>query len=154
MTKRLAVIALFLSTLLLAGVYAAVLLSGRTPAWAPWLAVVAIATLSVATIVLGAVRSGGGVGRLALPLAFVYFLLLACFGAALALPADLDAAEPLWLGLPRRAAILLYGIGVLPLFVLPIAYALTFDSVTLRQHDLDRVASARRAREAAAAGDQ
>jgi hypothetical protein len=43
------------------------------------------------------------------------------------------------LGLPRRAAIVLYGIGLLPLFVLPVAYALTFDEMTLSEEDLERV---------------
>jgi hypothetical protein len=44
------------------------------------------------------------------------------FGAALLLPAE-TATGPLWLGLPRRAAMVLLGIGLLPLFVLPFAYA-------------------------------
>ena len=34
---------------------------------------------------------------------------------------------------------ILYGIGVLPLFVLPIAYAVTFESLTLNETDLERV---------------
>ena len=46
------------------------------------------------------------------------------------------AGEPIWLGLPRRAAILIYGIGLLPVFLLPIAYAMTFDRVTLSDADL------------------
>jgi len=48
-------------------------------------------------------------------------------------------STPLWLGLPPRAAVILYGIGVLPLFVLPIAYAVTFESLTLNETDLERV---------------
>jgi hypothetical protein len=43
------------------------------------------------------------------------------------------------MGLPARAAIVIYGIGLLPIVVLPIAYALTFDTQTLNQSDIDRV---------------
>jgi hypothetical protein len=66
------------------------------------------------------------------------------------MPAETGADAPLWLGLPRRAAIVLYGIGILPLFLLPFAYAWTFDAMTLSEEDLARVAAARRAREARA----
>ena len=77
-------------------------------------------------------------------------LFAAIASCALALPADLGAAEPLLLGLPRRAAIVVYGIGLLPVLVLPVAYALTFEAQTLRDEDLERVRAAgaeRRARE-------
>ena len=40
---------------------------------------------------------------------------------------------------------MLYGIGVLPLIVMPIAYALTFDDATLSAADLDALRA--RARE-------
>ena len=154
MTRTLAVGALVAGTLLNAAAYAAVLLTGGTPAWAPWGYMVGTATTMLATIVLGAARGRGGVGRLAVPFAGIYLLLLAGFGAVLAMPPEAGADVALWLGLPRRAAIVLYGIGILPLFLLPVAYALTFDSMTLREHDLALVAEARRAREARAAGGQ
>jgi len=63
----------------------------------------------------------------------------------LVMPAETESS-PLWFGLPARAAVVLYGIGVLPLFVLPIAYALTFDSLTLSEADLERVRAAKRDR--------
>jgi len=56
------------------------------------------------------------------------------------------ATSPLWLGLPFRAAVVLYGIGILPLFVLPFAYALTFESLTLSEADLERVRQVKAAR--------
>jgi hypothetical protein len=61
------------------------------------------------------------------------------FGAALALPATEGPLSRLWLGLPARAAMVIYGIGLLPIFVLPIAYALTFETQTLNADDLERV---------------
>jgi hypothetical protein len=47
----------------------------------------------------------------------------------------------LWLGLPRRAAILVYGIGLLPALVLPICYALGFESAVLSGADLEKLRS-------------
>ena len=96
----------------------------------------------VATMALGAARTGqphGGLGRLAIPFVAVLLIMLGAFAAALLLPA---AGEPLLLGLPRRAAIVLYGIGLLPVLILPVAYALTFDELTLTEEDIERVREA------------
>ena len=64
--------------------------------------------------------------------------LLACC-AALALPANESALSKLWLGLPARAAVVIYGVGLLPIIVLPVAYAMTFETLTLSSEDVDRV---------------
>jgi hypothetical protein len=69
-------------------------------------------------------------------------VLAAGFALALALPADERAGSPLYLGLPLRAAIIIYGIGLFPIVVLPIAYALTFHAQTLNAGDLERVREA------------
>jgi hypothetical protein len=61
------------------------------------------------------------------------------FGAALALPATEGPLSTLWLGLPARAAIVIYGVGLLPIVVLPVAYALTFETQTLSAEDVERV---------------
>jgi hypothetical protein len=45
----------------------------------------------------------------------------------------------LWLGLPQGAAIILYIVGFLPLLVLPMAYAVTFDKTTLSEQELDEL---------------
>ena len=144
-TRSLAVGVLVAATLLLAATYAAVIVTGATPWWAPWSYLVGVATVMMATMVLGAARGRGGVGRLALPFVLIYALVLAGFGAALVLPAETAADTPLLLGLPRRAAIVLYGIGILPLFLLPLAYAFTFETMTLSDADLARVREARAA---------
>ena len=52
-------------------------------------------------------------------------LMAGCLGAGLVLGQE-AAGSPLLLGLPRRAALLLYGIGALPALVIPVAYWLTF----------------------------
>jgi hypothetical protein len=43
--------------------------------------------------------------------------------------------------------VILYGIGLLPVLVLPVAYGLTFDAATLSEADLERVRAARRDRQ-------
>jgi hypothetical protein len=47
--------------------------------------------------------------------------------------------DELWLGLPRGAAIILYIVGFLPMVILPIAYALTFDHSTPSSAELDEL---------------
>jgi hypothetical protein len=100
--------------------------------------VVGMSASMVAMMVLGAVRDGR-VGKLWIPFAFVFLVFTVGFGVALALPGT-DPADPvLWLGLPPRAAIVLFAIGFLPLLVVPVAYAVTFDEQTLRLEDLERI---------------
>jgi hypothetical protein len=145
MTRSLALGALFVSTLLIAAAYVGALVASPVPVWAPWALMIGTATIMLATTVLGASRGGAGIGRLVVPLAAMFFVLVVGFGAALVMPSEVAGAS-LWLGLPRRAAIVLYGVGVLPLFVLPVAYALTFESLTLSEADLERVRAVKRAR--------
>jgi hypothetical protein len=59
-------------------------------------------------------------------------------GFCAALTSITDSQE-LWLGLPRGAAIILYIVGLVPMAVLPIAYALTFDRTTLSEAELDEL---------------
>ena len=144
MTKRSALDGLAVSTLLIAAAYASAFLPGDPPRWAPWALAMGTAAILVSAMALGAVRRGG-VGRLALPFAGVFLVLAGGFAAALLLP-PADPADPaLWLGLPPRAAIVMYGIGLLPLLFLPLSYALTFDEMTLGEADLARVRDAARA---------
>ena len=104
----------------------------------------ALPVTMVAMMTFGAVRAGRRVGALALPFALVFLLVAGGFALALWLPPD-TADGVYWLGLPRRAAVIVYGVGLLPLFVLPFAYALTFDALTLDDADLERVRAARMA---------
>jgi hypothetical protein len=90
-------------------------------------------------MILGAARNNRGIGPLKLPFLFTVAILAAGFCAALALPANETATSHLWLGLPVRAAIIIYGVGLLPIVVLPIAYAVTFETQTLSAEDVERV---------------
>ena len=100
----------------------------------PLTLILCIATMHVAMMALGAGRRDAKV--LAWPFAGVWLVLVAGFAAALALPAESIAQPALFLGLPRRAAIVVYGVGLLPLFALPLAYAWAFDRSTLTESDL------------------
>ena len=118
--------------------------------WGAWLLALGIPTALGAIMILGAVRSNRGLGRLVIPFALVVLVLAIGFGAALALPGGESATTGLWLGLPPRAAIVIYGVGLLPILVLPVAYAMTFESQTLSASDVEKVravASERRAME-------
>jgi hypothetical protein len=145
MTRPLAIGALLVSALLIGAAYVGALVASPVPRWAPWALMIGTSTIMLATMVLGASRRGAGIGRLVVPFVAMFAVLIVGFSAALVLPAE-SATSPLWFGLPRRAAVILYGVGVLPLFVLPIAYAVTFESLTLSDEDLERVRAVKRAR--------
>ena len=138
-TKRLARLTITLSTCAIGVGYAAAFMRGGTPPWAPWLLAFGIPGSLGGIMVLGAARERGGVGALALPFAFVIVTLTVGFCLALGLPANEGSDSTLWLGLPLRAAIVVYGIGLMPVVVLPVAYALTFGTQTLTAEDVERV---------------
>ena len=138
-TRRASLGALIVGILAIAVGYLAALLPGETPAWAPWLLALGIPVAIGAIMILGAARGRMGIGPLKYPFAFVVAVLAIGFCAALALPATEGPLSKLWLGLPARAAIVIYGIGLLPIIVLPVAYALTFKTQTLTADDVERV---------------
>jgi hypothetical protein len=148
-TRRAALVTLFAGIAAIALGYAGALTHHGTPSWAPWLLVLGIPAALGAIMILGATRRGRGVGPLKIPFAFVILMLVVGFGAALALPATEGPLSKLWLGLPARAAIVIYGVGLLPIFVLPIAYAVTFETQTLSAEDLEKVRKLARENKAA-----
>lgn len=116
------------ATALIAAGYACAFGGPRIARLGAWLLAVGIAVLMPATIALGAPRHGraGRVVRVVLRVTFI--ALLGAFGAALALPPLEEPGAALVLGLPLRAAIVLYGAGVLPLLALPLVYAWAFNA--------------------------
>ena len=126
---------IFLGALVIGAAYAAAFLPRAAPA-APWLMVAGLTLLLVALCVLGT-RRGGNSRPLALRLGlgFLALVLLGGFGAALALPPE-SPATPLLLGLPRRAALVVYGIGILPALFLPLVYAFSFERAVLSDTEL------------------
>lgn len=139
MHRRAPLLAFLGGTVACAATYGSAFLPGDPPPWAPWSLGIGTATVMVAASALGAARAGRGVGRLKVPFALVFLILAGGFAAVLLLPPP-DPADPsLVLGLPPAAAVVLLGIGLLPLLVLPVAYALTFEETTLSEEDLARV---------------
>ncbi len=132
MLKRIALRVLVLSTVAVGAAYAGAFLPGGAPRWAAWAMAVGIAAMTVSMMALGALRDGASARALAMPFAFTFLVLAGGFGLALALP-DADApGMRLWLGLPPRAAVIVYGVGLLPFLVLPWAYARTFGGAAVR----------------------
>jgi|SRR5687768_8253386 len=129
-----------LGTLAVAAAYLSAFLPGDPPLWGALAMVLGIALTSVGCMALGVARAGRPLGRLGWALAATFAILVLCFGLALLLPRD---GAGLWAGLPRRAALVLYGIGVLPALFLPLAYALTFRERTLDAGDIERIRAAR-----------
>ena len=138
-TRNAALFALIIGIAAIAIGYTAAFSPRGTPAWAPWFLALGIPVALGAIMILGAARGRRGIGPLKIPFAFVVAVLAIGFCAALALPATEGPLSKLWLGLPARAAIVIYGIGLLPIVVLPVAYALTFETQTLSTEDVERV---------------
>ncbi len=143
MAKRLALAAVLAGTLMIAAAYGSAFLPGGAPGWAAWSMGFGTAVVMVASMALGAARDGR-IGRLKVPFAMTFLIVAGGFAAVLAMPATEAPGAALVHGLPVRAAIVLLGIGLLPLVVLPIAYALTFEEMTLSDADLERIRRAAR----------
>ncbi|HSF43641.1 MAG TPA: hypothetical protein VLT87_27865 [Thermoanaerobaculia bacterium] len=93
----------------------------------PWIAAVAATVFPVALMALGASR----VKRLRAPLLFLWLVLTAGLLAVMALP----EGGPDVLGLPAATAILIFVLVPVPLAIVGIAYAATFDV----EEDLKRI---------------
>lgn len=142
MPRRLALSGLVISTVSIVTAYALAFLPEGAGNAAALLMIFGIAAMAVSLMTLGAVRPGERLGILALAFAFVFVVLMGGFAMALLLPDADGAASRLFLGLPARAAIVIYGIGFLPVLVLPLVYAATFEKRTLTEEDLRRVKEA------------
>lgn len=145
-TERAALAGIVLSTAAVGAAYVSALAGSGPPAWAPWSMALGIAGSVVSLMVLGAERDGS-VGALAWPFAGVFVVLAGGFGAILAMSPHPGPEAPLWLGLPPRSAVLLYGVGGLLLLFVPVSYALTFERLTLDDADWERIRAGVRERE-------
>lgn len=143
--KRILLACVVASCVLAGAGYAGVIVSTHTPVWAPWCLAMGANGAVMSLMALGASRRGTLAPALRWTFLGVFVLCAVSFGAALAMPANEGAAAPLLFGFPERTAILLYGVGVVPMFILPFAYALTFDASTLSADDLARVRAAHHA---------
>lgn len=137
------VLALIVGFVLLVGAgYAAAFSPRGAPPWAPWCLALGSMGLLMSLMALGAIRHGTLPPVLTWTFAGIFVICGTAFGLALALPDDGGAGAPLVAGLPLRAATVILVVGVVPILVLPFAYALTFDASTLSDEDLRRLRDA------------
>jgi hypothetical protein len=127
---------LLLGTLGVALAYVTAFFPAPVAGAGPWLMAGGILLLVVSLLVLATRRQGGKRPlSLRLGLTLLGLVLAGGFGAAFLLPPE-TAASPLLLGLPRRAALLIYGVGLAPVLFLPLSYALSFDATVLSEAEL------------------
>lgn len=138
--KRRLITLIVLSVLLVGAGYAAAFIKAAR-AWAPWCLAVGTTALLMALTALGATRRDTLATVLRLTFVAIFVLCAGAFCIALALAANEGDAGPLLLGLPLRTALVLFGVGVVPIAVLPFVYAATFDAFTLSDADLARLRS-------------
>lgn len=100
----------------------------------PWIAALAGTVFPVALMALGASR-GGRLGGLRVPLLLLGLVLTAGLLAVMALP----DGGPDVLGLPAATALMIFVLVPVPLAIVGLAYAWTFESWGLREEDLERI---------------
>jgi lysylphosphatidylglycerol synthetase-like protein (DUF2156 family) len=137
MIKRTALLIIFVSMVVIGAGYASAFREGGAPPFMTYAFAIATAAVMTAIIVLGAARKNRKLGGLAWVFAFTFVVL--AIGFSLALGQTAVNAEKLYLGLPSGAAIILYVVGLLPMAVLPIAYALTFEKTTFDEQELEEL---------------
>ena len=136
--RRFALGLLFFSMTLLAMGYATALLPEGPPRFVPWMFALATASSMIAILILGAARKGVRLGILTWVFALCFLSITGGFAVALLAPPVRPDAR-LWLGLPAGAADILFLVGLVPMLLLPLAYALTFDRLTLAGDDLEQI---------------
>jgi hypothetical protein len=110
--------------------YLTLFYSAELSHYSAWLMIAGLAISLPGLILLAAPRQQSDLGWFRLSALMLGLILLLGFGGALLLPAD-TATDPLILGLPKRAALVLLGIGVVPFLILPAIHAWRFDAVGL-----------------------
>lgn len=138
--SRSSLILLVAGLLLVATGYAAVLFDVATAA-GPWALAIGSAAVLTALLRLAARRAQRIPRMLHVATLVVFVATTAGFCLALAAP-EAATDGPLLLGLPRITAILLLLVGLVPLIVLPIAYASAFDRDVLSAVDIERIRAA------------
>lgn len=140
---RWAVGLIFAAAVLMLTGYALAFAGERGAALGAWALVLGNAVLAPAAMALGAPLRGTRGSVVCGALWATGFVLFVAFAVALALPADEAAASRLFLGFPRRAAIVIYGAGVLPLLALPALFAWSFDARAFDAGNIERIRAAR-----------
>jgi hypothetical protein len=126
--------ALWLGALLILVAYATAWLHGGAPTWGVVAMITGAAFTLGGTLVLGAWR-GHNTAMIAATAIFLVVVVIAGFSLPLVLAPE-SSTGALLLGLPVRAAIEIYGVGLLPIVVLPFVFAREFNTADLDQASL------------------
>jgi hypothetical protein len=110
--------------------------------WSPWCLAIGTCGALMSMMALGSIRRGKIAPALRWVFVGMFLFCTACFCVALALPANEGAGGPLLFNFPLRATIVLLGVAIVPILVMPFAWALTFDSAMLSEDDLIRLREA------------
>ncbi len=128
-----------LSLLTIAAGYAG---SFASAPWAPWCLAIGTCGALMSLMALGAVRRGHIAPALRWIFAGMFLFCAGCFCTALAMPANEGPGGPLLFGFPLRSTIVLLGVAIVPILILPLTWALTFDRSMLSEDDLRRMRDA------------
>ncbi len=138
MTRRGALSTLVVGIVCIALAYATAWWAAGTPTWGVWLMIAGTALLMSGMLGLSAQRSGVPTRRATVVALLLFLLLLLGFGVPMVLAPE-TSDGPLLLGLPLRAAIEIYGVGLLPALALPLVFAFEFRDQGLDQASLDQL---------------
>lgn len=127
---------LFLSVLLVGTGYVAALVPAIPRDGAAWLVAVGTAGSLVSAIAIGATKEGR-LGPLGPVLVALFAVLVGGLGGSLLLgpPGEGGADSGLFLGLPPASALVVYGLGLVPVLLVPLAYALTFHRSSVSERE-------------------
>jgi hypothetical protein len=135
-----ALLALSAATLLLG--YVALWWSGGPSRTVHAVMAAAVVTQLTAFVLLGARRRDGRLGAAWVAVGAVVVLVGGVLVTVI-VSADAGAAEPLLGGLPRRAGLVLYGVGLAPLVLLAGSFARSFDTWVPTEAEVEQVRALR-----------
>ena len=136
--RKISLVSLCVGTACVAVAYATAWSRGGTPDRGIWIMIAGVSLVMSGMLALGATRSGVSRPRVVGMALVMLFLMLAGFGLPMVLPAE-TFDGPLLLGLPLRAAIEIYGVGLSPALFLPWIFAREFRAAGLDAAALDRL---------------
>jgi hypothetical protein len=135
-----ALIALSAATLLLG--YVALWWPGGPPRAVHVAMAVAVVTQLTAFVLLGARRRDGRIGAAWVAVGALVVLVGGVLVTVI-VSADAGAAEPLLGGLPRRAGLVLYGVGMAPLLLVAGSFARSFDAWVPTEAEVEQLRALR-----------
>ena len=138
--KRNGLLLLVLGLLAVSLAYGA-LITGVGGAAAPWLLALGSTSVLAGLACLGAARRAARGATLAVAIGIAFTAVGTGLLLALVLPAP-TVDGPILLGLPRVTTVLLLLTGLVPLLLLPVAFALAFAEEVLTEQDLERIRAA------------